>query len=66
MDVGYGLLNVALYVSSKVVLYFSCLYGRWKCYGNFHPKTRLIFFIIKINGKINSLGGAKIPYFVYK
>ena len=21
---------------------FSCLYGKWKCYGNFHPKTKLI------------------------
>ena len=43
----------------------SCLYGRWKCYGNFHPKTRLILLFYEMNCKINSLGGAKIPYFVY-
>ena len=43
------------------------LYGRWKCYGNFHPKTKLILlFLLEINYKINSLGGAKIPYFVHK
>ena len=24
----------------------SCLYGRWKCYDNFHPKTKLILFVL--------------------
>ena len=41
VEVGYGLLNVAQYVSCKEVLYF-CLRGSWKCYGNFHPKTKLL------------------------
>ena len=43
VEVGYWLLNVAQYVSCKVVSYFfSCLHGSWKCYGNFHPKKKLI------------------------
>ena len=40
VEVGYGLLNVAQYVSCKVV--FSCLHGSWMCYGNFRHKTKLI------------------------
>ena len=46
---------------------FSCLYGRWKYCGNFHPKTKLmLLFLLEMNCKINSLRGAKIPYFVHK
>ena len=40
VEVGYGLLNVAKYVSCKEVLY-----GRSKCYGNFHPKTKLMLLL---------------------
>ena len=42
MEVGYGLLSVAQYVSCKVVLYFSCLHGSWMCYGDFRPNTNLL------------------------
>ena len=42
VEVGYGLLNVAQYVSCKLVLYFSCLQGSWMCYGSFRPNTKLI------------------------
>ena len=42
VEVGYGHLNVAQYVSFKVVLYFSCLHGSWMCYCNILPNTKLI------------------------
>ena len=45
MEVGYRLLNVALYVSCKDNYHF--LVGRWKCYGVFHPKTKLILLFYK-------------------
>ena len=49
--------------------YFNCsgLYGRWKWYGNFHPKTKsILLYLLEMNCKINNLGGAKILYFVHK
>ena len=38
----------------------SCLHGSWKCYGNFHPKSKVNTFVfLEMNGKINSLGMLK-------
>ena len=52
----------------KLHFTFSCLYGRWKCCcGNFDPKNKVnAVVLLEINCKINSSGGAKIPYFVHK
>ena len=42
---------------------FSCLYGRWKCYGNFTFQNKVnVFVILETNCKINSLWVTKIPY----
>ena len=50
----------------KYYYIFSCLYGRWKCYGNFNLKTKLTLFLLEMNCTLNSLGSAKTPYFVHK
>ena len=51
----------------KLYYIFSCLNGRWKCYGKLYPKNKVnAFVLLDMNCKISSLGGAKIPYFVYK
>ena len=50
----------------KYYYIFSCLYGNWKRYGNFHPKNNInTFVLLEMNSKINSLGAAKIPNFVH-
>ena len=45
---------------------FSCLHGSWKCYSNFRHNKVNNFVLLEMNCKINSLGGAKIPYLVHK
>ena len=30
----------------KYYYIFSCLYGRWKCYGNFHLKIKVNTFVL--------------------
>ena len=45
----------------KYYYIFSCSYARWKCYGNFHLKTKLILLsFLEMNCKINIKGSAKI------
>ena len=45
---------------------FSCLYGRLKIYGNFHPNNKVnISILLEMNCKINILWGAKIPSSVH-
>ena len=60
-------LNVAQYVSCKVVLYFFMFTWELEVLWQLSSQNEVnIFILLEVNCKINSLGGAKIPYFVYK